>query len=487
MAHQPNVIFVFADQLRYDALGCNGNRFVRTPHLDAMARRGMVLDNAFSSCPICAPYRGQLLTGRYSHANGVMCNEYKLWDGQPTLARVLSERGYRTAFVGKWHLGYGPYPAEKRMGFEDLIAYNCTHHYYGVEYWHNESGPHEIREYAPRGETELALDTITRYRTETPDRPFCLAMSWGPPHWTDYQGGERDYGCYPREYDTYNPDELEIPENVPGPLRPYARREFADYYAMVTSLDDCMGRVFEGLEKLGLTENTIICFTSDHGDHLGAHGAGKPGYDWIPAELRDGKATPYEESIHLPFIVQCPETIPAHVRSDAFFSSVDVMPTLLGLCGAKIPGTVQGCDLSEAFLGRKPESSPHSIYLQILGPGWPSRGIMFGHWRGVRTERYVYARYRFPEIKRVLFDRRTDPGEMNNLAGKPEAQPVLEQMEKMLQEWIQKTDDPFDTAECLPATGMLDIGQQLSSESGYELLPPAYREAILRYKPGAGT
>ena len=113
----PNILFVFADQLRYSGLGCSGNRVVRTPAIDRLAREGVVFDQAFSGCPICSPYRAQLLTGRYSHANGVLCNQYRLFDGQRTIADVLGDAGYRTAYVGKWHLGNGPYTPDKRYGF----------------------------------------------------------------------------------------------------------------------------------------------------------------------------------------------------------------------------------------------------------------------------------------------------------------------------------------------------------------------------------
>ena len=138
---QANILYIFADQLNYGALGCNGNRMVRTPNADRLAREGVVYDRAFSSCPICSPYRAQILTGRYSHANGVIDNEYALFEDQTTIAHALQAQGYRTAYVGKWHLGHPPYTEPKRYGFDDLYAYNCTHRYYDVSYWHNEEGP----------------------------------------------------------------------------------------------------------------------------------------------------------------------------------------------------------------------------------------------------------------------------------------------------------------------------------------------------------
>jgi arylsulfatase A-like enzyme len=181
---RPNILFIFADQLRYGALGCNGNPTVRTPALDRLAREGVAFDNAFSGSPICSPYRGQLLTGRYSHENGVVCNEYGLPDDQPLLAQALRDNGYRTAYIGKWHLGYGPYGPAERYGFDDMYAYNCCHHYYDVSYWHNEQGPFKMADYAPRCETQLTPDFIRQHLARADGEPFAAVVSWGPPHWT---------------------------------------------------------------------------------------------------------------------------------------------------------------------------------------------------------------------------------------------------------------------------------------------------------------
>ncbi len=311
MPGAPNIVFVFADQLRYDALGCNGSRIVRTPGIDRLAREGVVFDQAFSACPLCTPYRGQLLTGRYSHANGAICNEYRLRDDQVTLPQALGRAGYRSAFVGKWHLGHGPYTPAKRYGFDDLIGYNCTHRYFQGRYFRNECGPCEVNEYTPRTETRMALEWIEAHRREHAGRPFCLVLSWGPPHWTGYGDGARDYGEYPKEYDAYDIRLEDIPANVPVPLREYERREWADYLAMTTSLDDCFGTLLAALDRWGLADNTILCFTSDHGDHLGAHGYGKPGCQWLPPYMRASKATPFEESAHIPFILRYPGKAPA--------------------------------------------------------------------------------------------------------------------------------------------------------------------------------
>jgi arylsulfatase A-like enzyme len=144
------------------------------------------------------------------------------------------------------------------------------------------------------------------------------------------------------------------------------------------------------------------------------------------------------------------------------FSSVDIMPTLLGLAGVPLVDGLQGTDLSHTVLGEEgPE--PDSVYLQILGPGWPNRGDWVGFWRGVRTQRWVYARW-FASNDIWLFDRDTDPYEMKNLAGIPEYAEVQSQMEQRLQEWMKKTADPFETGKRDPTTGMLELGQRFTDD-----------------------
>jgi arylsulfatase A-like enzyme len=458
---RPNIVFVFADQLRYSALGCCGNAVVQTPHLDALAQEGLCMDSAFSSCPICSPYRGQVLTGKYAHANGCLDNEYELDQSQETLPQVLGRAGYRTAYVGKYHLGYGPYTEQKRHGFDLMAAYNCNHRHNEVSYYLNEDGPTPIDTWAPTGETDLALGIIDSYLQEPEKRPFCLVMSWGPPHWS----GD-DYDDYPASYDAYDPDAIVLRPNVPRQMGAFARQETAHYYGNITALDHEVGRIARFLAERGLEEHTIFCFSSDHGDHLSSHGYGKPFDTWLHHSKRASKATPYEESIHIPFLLRYPARVAPGQRSETMFSSVDVMPTLLGLAGIDVPDGVQGLDLSHIALGEEgPE--PDSAYLQILGPGWPHRGPWVGFWRGVRTQRWTYARW-YGSGDVWLFDRQSDPFEMKNLAGDPAHAAVQERLERRLRQWIDETGDPFETGARDPSTGMLKLGQRFTHKKWYE-------------------
>jgi arylsulfatase A-like enzyme len=454
----PNIVFVFADQLRYSALASSGNTVVRTPNLDRLAEQGVVFDNAFSNCPICSPFRGSLFTGRYPHQNGVIDNEYAFFPDEVTLPQLLTQAGYRTGFVGKWHLGYGPYAEDKRHGFDYMAAHNCEHSYYEVSYHENGDGPHAMGGWAPEVETELVLRYLEHCVQEDRGRPLALFLGWGPPHWP--------YDQYPEEHRVYRPESVDLPPNVPAQMEHFARQELAHYYGNVTGLDAQFGRLVAKLEELGMADNTILCFTSDHGDHIGSHGYGKPFDLWLHHTKRCSKATPHEESIHIPFILRYPEAVPAGRRTQTLLGSVDMMPTLLGLCGLDIPEPAAGEDLSHAALGGS-GGEPDSVYLQILGPGWPHRGKWVGFWRGLRTERWTYARWWRNETEPWLYDRETDPWEMNNLAGRPESAETQAQMEARLQQWMAETNDPFDAGERDPDTGILKLGQQYT-HPGYE-------------------
>ncbi len=452
---KPNILFVFADQLRYSAVGSSGNRVVRTPSFDRLASEGLIFENAFANHPLCSPYRANILTGKYGFANGVPDNEYVLSDNQVTLAQALKGAGYHTGYIGKWHLGTGPYTPKMRYGFDYLFASNCPNRHYGAAYFRNETGPIKIDKFCPEGETDEAIQFIEDHVKTHGASPFALVMSWEPPHWP--------YEQYPKEFDTYDPAEVDLPPNVPVQMAEFARREIAQYYGNVSALDAQMGRLLEALGRLGIAEDTIVCFSSDHGDHLSSHGYGKPMDKWMHPTMRASKATPYEESVHIPFLLRYPRAVQGGRRTRALFGSVDVMPTLLSLCGVAIPEGVQGHNLAHIVAGKEGGALPDSVYLMNMGTGWPDRPRWVGLWRGVRTDRWVYARWwhNQDEHEPVLFDHQNDPYELNNLAGNPKFADVQQQMEARLKKWMADTGDPFETGPREPAKGMLDLNLKL--------------------------
>ena len=466
MARSPNLLFVFSDQQRYSALGANGNQVLRTPVLDGLAADGMVCDGVFSNHPLCSPYRAMLISGRYAWQNGVIDNEYRLRPELPTLPGTLREHGYATGHVGTWHLGHGPYPQERRYGLDYLAADNTPGGYFASRYYENESGPYTHPAWGPTGETDLAIRFMERQREERPDDPFALFLSWRPPHWP--------YDQYPSEHGIYDPATVDLPANVPPHMADFARREIAEYYGCCTGLDAEMARLLEALERLGLDADTIVCYTSDHGDHLSSHGYTKPSDWWMHHSLRASKATPYEESAHVPFVIRWPGRIAPGSRSDAFIGTVDLMPSLLGACGVALPEGLQGRDLSPVWRGGGPPAdrpdtpgATESVYLQNMAHGWPNRDGWVGRWRAVRTARYTYARWFANERGPWLFDRAEDPWEMTNLAESAAARPLLEEMEERLQRWMSGAHDPFSYGRRGPR-GFLQVGQSFASPERWD-------------------
>jgi arylsulfatase A-like enzyme len=397
--------------MRFSALGCMGNAVVKTPHLDRLAEQGLLLENAFSCSPVCGPYRAQLMTGRYGHSTGVIKNDIKLPSEEITIAEVLKGAGYATGYIGKWHLSGGrvqpwgtPERAgyvnpEDRQGWDYWAALECKHRYYDTLYYLNSPEPVPVKGYEPEVQTDLAIEYMRQHR----DRPFCLMLSYGPPH--------NPY-LPPAAYDTYEPEEVPLRPNVPKDQEQTVRKNLAQYYGLVTSLDDNMGRLMQTLDELGLADNTIVCFSSDHGDMLGSQG-------------HVAKQRPWEESIHIPFLLRYPRRIKAGQRRDTLFASVDVMPTLLGLCNAPIPAKVQGVDLSAHFLGRSNDAPAFVFFANTHHDNGPG-----SDWRGIRTKEWMYAYA--AEGDWVLYNVSEDPYELNNLIGDPAHQAKRDDLRALL-------------------------------------------------------
>ena len=462
---RPNILFVFSDQQRYSALGANGNPVIRTPFIDSMAKEGLVCDNMFSNHPLCSPYRAILLTGRYGWQNRVIDNEYRPRRDIPTLPGTLKQNGYGTAHVGTFHLGKGPYTEVDRYGIDYLAALHGGSGFFNRSYYQNEDGPTMFEGWAPEVETNLSIQFMERHLGRRPNDPFALFVSWRPPHWP--------YPQYPEQHAVYDLQDIEVPDNVPEQMRHFAQQEIADYYGCCTGLDTQMGRLLSALERLGIAKNTIVCYTSDHGDHLSSHGFGKPYDTWMPESMRASKATPYEESIHVPFVVQWPQRIVADQRCNAFMGAIDIMPTLLGACDISLPDGLQGRDVSDIWLNQETHQNhsqnsmdADSVYLQNMAHGWPNRHGWVGRWRGVRTQRWTYARWYANEQGPWLFDRQTDPLEMVNLADTQSARPIVEEMEERLHRWMEDTKDPFEYGK-RGERGFLDVGQEFADPDQY--------------------
>ncbi|MBK7928481.1 MAG: sulfatase [Bryobacterales bacterium] len=418
----PNILFVFADQLRAQSVGCYGNEEVRTPHLDRIASEGALFETTLANTPVCCPARANMLTGTYTHTNGMVANDLRLRESQTTVAEVLAAQDYRTGFIGKWHLdggqrmpGFIP-PGPRRQGFQFWAANECSHQHFNTQYFRDTPEPIPMRKFEAEGWTDLAIEFLNESKQDR--RPFFLTMALGPPH--DPYGAPEEYM---RMFDpaklTMRPNWRKDAPNVPGP------KEIAAYYAATTAVDDQMGRLMARLKELGIDQDTIVLFSSDHGDMLGSQG-------------RRLKRKPWEESIRIPGILRYPRGVKPGRRVAAPFTHVDFAPTLLSLCGMRPPASMQGSDLAPLALGRRART-PDSAFFQIFGP-FQGDGTEDG-WRGVRTENHMYARFR--DKPWVLYDLKRDPYQMTNLAGEPAARGIQADMEKRLAQWMEQTGDSW--------------------------------------------
>lgn len=416
----PNLLLLFPDQMRGQALGCMGNPDVQTPNLDRLASEGILLRRTFANSPVCCPARATLLTGTYPHRNGMIANDLRLRESQVILAELLSEKGYRTGFIGKWHLDGGPRqpgyvpPGPRRQGFQFWAANESNHRHFDTSYFRDDETPIPIRTFEPEVWTDLAIEFLS----ESQDQPFFLMVAMGPPH---------DPYDAPEEYlQRYDPQTLTPPPNWVEGIPRAGRGELAAYYASITAVDHEVGRLLAALDDLGLRQDTIVLFTSDHGDMLGSQGMRL-------------KRKPWEESIRIPGILRYPRKIPGGQVRDTLISHVDMAPTLLGLCGLEVPSWMQGLDLSGLLLGES-GSEPEAVFLQIFGP-YQAGGVA-GGWRGIRTPRYTYARWE--DEPWVLYDLEEDPHQLNNLVDRPEARWLQQEMEGLLAQWMSRTGDSWD-------------------------------------------
>ncbi len=447
--HRPNIVMLFVDQLRWSELGCYGNDVIRTPHLDRLACDGVRFTHAFTNFPSCSPARSTILSGRQARSNGVYANQNEDHSaGRPTnrdttLPETLAAAGYTTALIGKWHLA----PTPRTLGFQ--------------KYWLGGMGPggdgymrgpwrakggigknHVYEGYTLVHQSELAADFMRSHR----DCPFFLYLTPSPPH--------MPIASLPEPYKSmYDPAKMPLRPNVwkngqlpfdekwfkiyLGEHQPTTLPEgidlrdlYALYYGQITGVDDWAGRVLKTIEEMGLADNTIVLFSSDHGDLLGSH------------QLFN-KNKPYDEACRIPFLVRWTGHIKPKVEDKQIISLVDVMPTLLDLCGMKIPDTVQGTSLAPVLRGQKETVGENVAYIETTRE------------EGLRTPRYLYWCNRTDQKGQRLFDAEKDPYQMTNVIGDPAYAQAAAELRAKTKAWRERTPSVKPVTE--PATSAPEI------------------------------
>jgi arylsulfatase A-like enzyme len=378
----PNVLFVFGDQHRASALEiASGDRDIHTPHFNDFAREGLRLEACVSNTPACYPYRASLMTGKHCHHTGVITDRvHPEPDKHAFLAKHLRKSGYACGYVGKWQLG--PTDAKPgdpaRLGFDD--GFDCATAA-EEENWMKGRGFH-----GPRGDVDLAIDFL---KQQSQADPWCLFLSWGTPH--DPFAAAMERAAYYLER-----DEIQLHPNVPkGVASEFAQTFLPHYYGLIDGMDAEWGRLMREVDRLGFTGDTIVVYSSDHGEMMGSQGL-------------TFKRWPYRESTQVPFLIRWPERIRANSTLSMPFGAPDVFPTLAGLAGVGVPGGLDGLDLSAAFQGQTGAVEQECAYMSM-----PHGYVPWPGWRGVRTERHVYARTE--SAPWLLFDLKDDPYEQHNL------------------------------------------------------------------------
>jgi arylsulfatase A-like enzyme len=419
----PNLVFVFADQWRAQATGYGGNRDVLTPNLDRLAQEAVNFSNAVSCCPVCSPHRAGLLTGQYPLTHGVFLNDAPLTDNdtRSSLAHVFADAGYRTGFIGKWHLNGDRdafIPVDHRLGFEFWRAYGCRHRYQKGFYYGDTPERKTWEGYEVFAQTRAAQ----QFLHENASNKFMLMMSWGPPH--------GPYEDVPQKYlDLFNTTELELRANVPKQNQQTALKILRGYYAHIAAMDQCVGELLDTLDALGLGDDTIFVFSSDHGDMIYSHG-------------RTKKQQPEDESARVPFLLRYPRVLGDRATTISFpINTPDIMPTLLGLSRLPVPAGVEGEDLSGVLRGQERREDNAALICAISPFGAWCRANGGREYRGLRTRRYTYTRDL--EGPWLLFDNQQDPYQLKNLCNASDYARVQQQLDQTLSRMLVRLGDEF--------------------------------------------
>lgn len=439
---KPNVLWIFGDQHRGQALGIAGDSNVSTPNIDNLAREGVYFRQAVSNNPWCTPFRGSLMTGQYSH-RCVWKTPQRLDPNHRTIADMLDSVGYRCHYIGKWHLGGSNedhyIPKEERGRFHSWLGYeNINNPYYCTVHGHDDDGSELEARRLDGYETDALTDLLINRLERESDRmkgdctdPFFAVLSVQPPH--------NPYVAPSKFTDRHSPAEIKLRPNVPPVerLRIEAQTDLAGYYGQIENLDWNLGRIRSALSRLGLADDTIIMFFSDHGDMHLSHG------------MRE-KSSPWEESIRIPCIIggQKPFGERRAGPVDSLFSATDILPTTLGLCGVEKPSNLPGFDFSRYRWNSQEvplDGEPESVYLQHLvrkmHPGSIDRP-----WRGVVTrDGWKYAC--MPGAPLCMYNLNEDPYETHNMVFQRRYLKERTWLHGLLAEWITSTGDDFELPE----------------------------------------
>jgi N-acetylglucosamine-6-sulfatase len=427
---RPNVVVVLVDDLRFDEFHAGGHPYLETPNIDRLAAEGALFVNAFHATPLCSPSRATLLTGQFSSRHGIIDNLARNLTSHhlETFNLPMQAAGYRTAFVGKWHMGNDPTP---RPGWDYWVAMPGQGHATDPELFEN-GALHKVRGYT----TDLLTDRAVSFIRREHAQPFLLYLAHKAAHPDIVQrddgsldpDSDRGYVPAPRHENRYQgrvftrrQPPAEIAADLAG--KPAIRNALlklptaAAYPSMgeetirrraemILSVDESLGRIMAALDSLKLLDKTLIIFSSDNGFFFGEHG------------LTTERRLPYEESIRNPLLMRYPPRIPAGSRPEGLALTVDVAPTVLDLAGVPISPSIQGRSLVPLFRGT-PAGWRQAVLVEFYTNEQPFPHLLDMDYRAVRTPRYKYIHWvKYPD-QDELYDLQSDPMERRNLAADP--------------------------------------------------------------------
>ncbi len=442
---RPNVLFIMSDDHAAHAMSCYGSRINQTPQMDRIANRGMRLDTCLCTNSICTPSRASILTGTYSHVNGALTLDDKLDSRhQVTFAPLLQQAGYQTAIYGKWHLGHGG--VHDPHGFDDWAVLPGQGLYLDPRFWvQGQSEQQTFPGYVTDVITDMALDWLRR---RDPNRPFFLAVHHKAPH-RPWQPDDKHAHLYddvdipepPTFHDDYQNrvraaaaarmrveadlNERDLKEPPPPGLTPAQlkhwmyERYIKDYLRCVASIDDNVGRLLDYLDAEGLSEDTVVIYTSDQGFFLGDHG-------WYDKRFF------YEESLRMPFVVRYPREIAPGSTDDHIVLNVDFAPLFLDYAGVPAPPAMQGRSFRTLLRGEPPPDWREEMYYRYFMH--LSHHNVYAHY-GLRTPRYKLIYYYETEPdppEWELFDLDKDPMELRSVYADPAYQDVVRDLKASL-------------------------------------------------------
>lgn len=478
----PNVIIIQTDEHNFRTLGCYRSLLppdqafiwgdgvkVDTPHIDSIAARGAVCTRYYATSPVCTPSRAALMTGMYPQNTGSMSNDLPMHDSMETFAAVLAANGYDTGYAGKWHLdgdakpGWAP---ARKFGFADnRFMFNRGH---WKKLGMDENGPKVLSVdgrgrpvYSAEGAdeksftTDFLMDRVIEFVRQERGAPFCYMVSIPDPHGPN---------TVRAPYDTmFDPSAFKQPqsalakgERLPSFARVledrFNQRQMAQYFGMVKCIDDNVGRLIAALRETGQFDNTMLIFTSDHGDMCGEHG-------------RHNKGIPCEGSARIPFVIAAPGIIPPGTVIHEALGTVDFKPTLLGLLGLKTERDMQGRDASALLKsGGAPEGWKDQAFVRIGGGEKGADG-----WVAVFTRRHKLVLS--PTDDPALFDLDSDPFELTNLFHDPARRGLIRALAEGLQAYLASSGDPHAGS----APVMADLAWAVSTATEYT--PPSREQA----------